>query len=352
VSGVRIVVVGATGNVGTSVLRALGAEDAVDTIVGLARRRPRAQFAKTEWATVDITTDDPAPLLRGADAVIHLAWAIQPSHDRDALWRTNVLGSIRVFDAVAAAGVPALVYASSVGAYSPGPKDRLVDESWPTDGVATSFYARHKADVERRLDRFESANPAVRVVRLRPALTFKREAASGVRRLFAGPFLPTPMLRPSFIPLVPSVARLSFQCVHTDDVAQAYRLAATRDVRGAFNIAADPVLDSDELAHVLSARVVALPAGVVRAAVTASWRLHLQPTPPGWFDLALSVPLLDTRRARDELGWAPAHRADEAFRELLEGLREGAGIDTPPLAPRSGGRFREQELATGVGARQ
>jgi UDP-glucose 4-epimerase len=37
------------------------------------------------------------------------------------------------------------------------------------------------------------------------------------------------------------------------------------------------------------------------------------------------VPLLDVSRAREELGWEPRHRADDALLELLEGLREGAG---------------------------
>jgi UDP-glucose 4-epimerase len=79
---------------------------------------------KTEWAQADIATDDLVPLLRGADAVIHLAWLIQPSRDDARLRAVNVEGSKRLFRAVADARVPALVYPSSVGAYSPGPKDR------------------------------------------------------------------------------------------------------------------------------------------------------------------------------------------------------------------------------------
>src|SRR5690242_3725478 len=133
----RIVVVGATGNHGTSVLEALARDETVTSVVGLARRLPRAPFAKTEWVRADVVTDDLVSHFRGADAVIHLAWAIQPSHDRETLRRINVDGSQRVFDAAAEAGVLALVHASSVGAYSPGPKDRAVDENWPTDGVAT-----------------------------------------------------------------------------------------------------------------------------------------------------------------------------------------------------------------------
>jgi UDP-glucose 4-epimerase len=345
----RVVVFGATGNVGTSLLAALAEEPVVDSVLGVARRIPELAVAKTEWAAADIARDDLVPLLQGADVAVHLAWAIQPSHDLNALWRTNVLGSDRVFRAVAEAGVPALVHASSVGAYSPGPKDRPVEESWPRDGVASSFYARHKAEVERRLDRFERELPHRRVARLRPGLIFKREAATGIRRLFAGPLLPSPLVRPDRIPFVPDIPGLRFQAVHSLDVGDAYRRAIVGDARGAFNVAADPVLDPALLAQALGARKVRMNAQVVRGLVAASWRLHLQPTPPGWLDLALTVPLLDTTRAREELGWQPRFTADEALRELLEGMNEGAGAETPPLAPGTGGPLRIRELLSGVG---
>lgn len=331
--GARIVVTGATGNVGTSVVEALIGDDRVGSVLGLARRRPEWRLPRVTWAEADVVSSDLIPLFRGADVVIHLAWAIQPSHRPEILRAINVDGSARVMAAVAAAGVPALVYASSIGAYSPGPKDRPVDEGWPTEGLVTSFYARHKAAVERRLDLFESESPQVRVVRLRKALVFKREAGSGVRRLFAGPFVPTTLLRPSVIPLVPSTPGLVFQAVHTADVAQAYRLAALGQARGAFNIAAEPVLDGERLAEALDARPVAVPRRALRLGAALSWRLHLQPTPPGWVDLAFAVPVMDTTRARTELGWAPTVGADEALRQLLDGMAHGAGLPTPPLRP-------------------
>jgi UDP-glucose 4-epimerase len=348
----RIVVIGATGNVGTSVLRSLADEPAVDSILGVARRMPGLGFPKTDWARADVSRDDLAPLLSGADAVIHLAWLIQPGRDEATLRATNVDGSARVFEAAAATGVPSLVYASSVGAYSPGPKDRRVDESWPTDGIASSFYSRHKAEVERLLDRFERESPSVRVVRLRPGLIFKRDAATGIRRLFAGPFLPSPLVRRELVPVVPRTARLVFQAVHSHDVGDAYRLAALSDARGAFNVAAEPVLDPDELARVLSARPVSVHPGLLRAGASLSYRLHLQPSEPGWLDMGLAVPLMDTTRARTELGWEPRRGADDALRELLAGMRERAGLDTPPLAPETSGPLRVRELLTGVGRRQ
>ena len=135
----RVVVVGATGNVGTSVLHALLRDPQIESIVGVARRAPRVSFAKTKWVCADVTRDDLVPHFAGADAVIALAWLIQPSRDLATLRATNVDGNARIFDAVARAGVPALAYASSVGAYSPGPKDRRVDESWPTEGIESSI---------------------------------------------------------------------------------------------------------------------------------------------------------------------------------------------------------------------
>jgi UDP-glucose 4-epimerase len=347
----RVVVLGATGNVGTSVLAALAGEPGVDSVLGVARRLPDLRYAKTDWAQADVSSSDLAPLFRGADVVIHLAWLIQPGRDLAALRATNVDGSARVFEAVTAAGVRALVYASSVGAYSPGPKDRRVDESWPTTGIESSFYSRHKAEVERLLDRFEREAPEVRVVRLRPALIFKREAASGIRRLFAGPFLPSPLVRRALIPAVPRTERLCFQAVHSDDVADAYRRAALDDVSGPFNIAAEPVLDSAELGRLLAARPIPVHAGLLRAGAALSYRIRLQPTEPGWLDMGLAVPSMDSGRARRELGWEPRRSATDALRELLTGIRERAGIDTPPLASDSGGPLRVRELLSGIGQR-
>jgi UDP-glucose 4-epimerase len=344
----RIVVTGATGNVGTSVVQALADDPAVEEIVGLARRLPRWQPPRTRWVQADVVTSALEPHFAGADAVIHLAWLIQPSRDQAAVRAVNVDGSRRVFEAAARAGAGALVHASSIGVYSPGPKDRRVDESWAREGIPSSFYSQHKAEAERALDAFEDD---LRVVRLRPALIFKREAATGIRRLFAGPFLPSPLVRRELIPVVPRTERLVFQAVHSDDVGDAYRLAAVADVKGPFNVAAEPVLDSDELARVMSARPIPVHPGLLRAGAALSYRLHLQPSEPGWLDMGLAVPLMDTTRARRELGWEPRRGAGDALRELLEGIRDRAGVDTPPLAPGTSGPLRARELLTGVGRR-
>jgi UDP-glucose 4-epimerase len=349
---VRVVVTGASGNVGTSVLEALAAEPRVTEIVGLARRVPEVEMPKVEWVGADVVADALEPVFTGADAVVHLAWAIQPSRDESVTERINVEGSRRVFEAAAAAKVPALVHASSVGAYSPGPKRRQVDESWPVDGIRTSFYSRHKAACESILDELEGRAPELRIVRLRPGLIFKSEAASEIRRLFAGPFVPGFLVQKRLIPLIPRVPRLRFQAVHSRDVGEAYRQAVVREVSGAFNIAAEPEIGVDELCELLGARSFPLPAGTLRGAARLSWKLRLQPTSPGWIDLALGAPMMDTARARAELGWEPGVSSLEALDELLRGMRDAEGGPTPPLEPSAGGPARAREAATGVGQTQ
>lgn len=329
----RVVVTGATGNVGTCVVERLAADDAVTEVVGIARRRPDWSPPKTTWKQLDVVQDALEPAFDGADAVVHLAWIFQPTHDPLATWENNVVGAWRVFDAVAGARVPALVHASSVGAYSPGPREGTVDESWPTHSWPTAAYGREKAYVERLLDVFELRNPHTRVVRLRPGFIFQRRSAAEQRRLFAGPLLPRRLVRPGAVPVVPDIPGLRLQGLHAGDAGEAYRLAVVRDVSGPFNVAADGFIDVEGLAALFDARPVRVPRPLARHALAALWHLHLVPASPQLLELALTLPVMDTTRARTELGWSPKTTAMDALAEVIEGIREGAGGPTPPLAP-------------------
>ncbi|MEA5360985.1 NAD-dependent epimerase/dehydratase family protein [Amycolatopsis sp., V23-08] len=344
----RIVVTGATGNIGTGVIAALAADPRIEAITGLARRPAPENPPKTTLVRADVERDDLVPLLRGADAVIHLAWLFQPARRPERTWRANVLGSIRLFEAAAEAGVPKLVHSSSIGAYSPRETTEPVDESWPTHGWPGAAYTREKAYLERWLDAFEHRHPGVGLVRIRPGFVFQRAAASEQRRLFGGPFVPGSLVRPGLLPVLPHLPRLRLQVVHTADLADAITRATLRPVTGAFNIATEPVIGTKFLAGLLGARTVPVPAGVVHTALGAAWRLHLVPATPGLFDAVLRLPVLSTGRAQAELGWRPRRDAAETMTEFFAGLRAGAGGETAPLAPDD---QRLHELATGVGRR-
>ncbi|HEX7744161.1 MAG TPA: NAD-dependent epimerase/dehydratase family protein, partial [Micromonosporaceae bacterium] len=221
----RIAITGASGNAGTALLHRLRREPDVQ-VRGFARRPPLPgagdPYDGVDWHALDLG-DDATPerlgtWLRGVDVVVHLAWQIQPSHHRDRLRRTNVTGTRHLLAGMRSAGVTKLVYASSVGAYAPGPKDRLVDESWPTTGVERCGYSVDKAAVEALLDEAERADTGLRITRLRKALVFQHDAGAEITRYFLGPLVPVSLLRAGRLPLVPANRRLRAQVVHADDV--------------------------------------------------------------------------------------------------------------------------------------
>jgi nucleoside-diphosphate-sugar epimerase len=293
-----------------------------------------------EWHTLDVGQDDDIPRLRlalsGVDAVVHLAWQVQPNRDLDILHRTNVTGTRNVLEAARQAGVGQFVCASSVGAYSTAPKDRRTDESWPAGGIQSSHYSRHKAEQEALLDRFEAEQPGIKVARLRPALTFQRDAGTEVGRYFLGAVARLLPRRPR-TPVLPAPDSLIFQAVHAEDVAEAYWRVLDRGESGAFNVAAEPVVTPQELARLLGAkRILPIPMALLHALAGITWRLRLQPTDSGWVDMAAGAPIMDTSRARRLLGWEPRISSMDAIAEVLEGIGAGEGITpSPALKPRS-----------------
>jgi UDP-glucose 4-epimerase len=342
----RVAITGATGNVGTALLRRLRAEPNVQ-VRGFVRRPPPPgagpPYDGVEWHAVDLG-DGAAPerlgtWLRGVDAVVHLAWQIQPSHRRERLRRTNVTGTGNLLAGMRIAGVTRLVYASSVGAYGPGPKDRAVDESWPATGIVRCSYSVDKAAVEAMLDRAEREDPRLRIVRLRQALVFQHDAGAEITRYFLGPLAPVALLRAGRLPLVPANPRLRAQAVHADDVAEAYLLALRGNAVGAFNLAAEPPLDGPTLAAEFGGRPIPVPLPALRALAALTWRARLQPTDPGWLDLAAAAPIMDCSLAREVLGWAPRYDARAAVRQLVAGLAESAGAASPPMRPGDHGLF-------------
>ncbi len=360
----RVAVIGATGNAGTAVLRALHETTEVTEIIGVARRLPDATaepYADCRWESVDIaaasTTHDVVAelteLFDGVDAVIHLAWLIQPNDQRDLLRRVNVQGTERVTEAVAAAGVPHLVVASSVGAYSTddaratddNPPRR--DEDWPTTGIESSHYSVDKADQERVLDRFVAEHPDIVVTRLRPGLIFQGDAASAIQRYFLGSWVPVQALSAGRLPALPLPKGLQLQALHADDVGRAYAAAVVKKAPGAFNVCADDILGPQELADIIDhGRFFELPPAVVRGAVVAAHKSGAINADAGWIDMGMQVPMMDNSRAKEVLGWEPRHSAADALRELLDAMVEGDGLAASPvMRPRDD----DQKLVPGVG---
>jgi UDP-glucose 4-epimerase len=275
----------------------------------------------------------------GADAVVHLAWALQPGRKPDLLHEVNVEGTRRVVQAAAAAGVRQFVHMSSIGAYAPGAVGQRVTEDWPTTGIQTAQYSRDKSAAERVVREALARHPDITLTVVRPTLVMQPSASSEIGRYFLGPWLfgaarrlPGAVARLLPLPL-PKVA-VSF--VHADDVADAIERMLDRGAPGPFNLAAEPLLDAAGIARALGTVRVPVPTVAVRSALHAAFTAHVVPTEPGWVDIGTQVPALDTHRARRLLDWTPAHRSDDVLRQFVAALGRGEGAPGPLLEPAGG----------------
>lgn len=348
----RIVITGASGNVGTALLRRLTADDSDYEIVGISRRRPPSDdvYRSAHWHELDLA--DPGvelellKVFRGAACVVHLAWGFQPTRNRRYLDAVGVNGSAAVLSAAHNAKVPHLLHMSSVGTYAAGRYGQKVDETFSTAGIPSSAYSRAKSAVEHMLDGYEGHNPdGVGITRMRPGFILQRDAALGLRRYTLPAYVDPRWVR--WLPLLPLDRSLSVSIVHADDVADACVKAIERRALGPFNLAAEPPVGRDDIAKALRARPIHVPSPLLGLLVAASWRARLQPLDRGWLDMAFSLPLLDTDRARNVLGWSPRWSSEAALADLVDGFLHTWGTQSPVLRARSCAEAISRDLHEG-----
>jgi nucleoside-diphosphate-sugar epimerase len=274
-------------------------------------------LSRTEYRQGDVL-DRPSvdALAAGADVLVHLAFIIIGG--REETREVNLRGSRHVFGAAADAGVKRLVYTSSVAAYgfhaeNPQP---LTEDVRPR-GSESFYYSSQKAELEDALVQ-ELAGTDVEAYVLRPCIVAGPDAPALLRGLPQNR-VPGP-LRRFKLPVLPDPG-VPFQLVHHDDVASAL-VAATLGTGepGAYNLAGDGTITVGDLARELGWVSFPVPGPLMGAAALGA-RAPLLPPIAQWFT-ALRVPVvMDTARARHELGWEPRFSTRETLRALVVGGR-------------------------------
>lgn len=325
--GVTVAVTGPTGEIGISAVTALEREPAVDAIVGMSRRPfdPSSRgWGKTAYRQGDILDRDAVDaLVAEADVVIHLAFIVMGSRDESA--RINLRGTRNVFEATVAAKRPRrLVYTSSVAAYgyhcdNPVP----LTEDVPPRGSAEHYYSAQKAACEALLTEISKDSPLETFV-LRPCIVAGPTATALADAMpwnqLPGPLRAVVKTVPILKPVVPDPG-VPLQLVHHDDVAAAIALAATAPAPpGAYNIAGDGLVTLGEIAQALGGRPVRVPAVAASAASAAISRLPLVPSMLEWLHGVRTSVVMDTTKARTQLGWRPIHSSAEALAALASAV--------------------------------
>jgi len=335
--GLTVAVTGPTGTFGFGLIPMLQTDDRVTRVMGIARRPfdPAAYgWTKLEYRRGDVR--DPAALrdaFAGADVVVHLAFLVTGAASARVLRSVNVEGTLNAFRAAAQAGAHRFVYASSVAAYGFYPDNPVgMTEEWPVRPAARLFYAQEKAQLEYllraeaartaadRIDADGDTGPALYL--LRPPVVLGPHAI-GAKDVLPGPLAPLGRVLAGRIgrfpvPLPALVLLMSLQFVHEEDLGQALlRCVVAAGPAGAYNIAADGILTTADVAREFGLIPLPLPAGPTRLAARAIAALPFLPPAVQWVEAASHPAIMDTTKAKRDLGWVPRFTALEALRDTL-----------------------------------
>ena len=327
-----VAVTGPTGDLGIAIVNALERSRTVKGIVGMARRPfdpAERGWKKTEYRQGDVTdAASVRELVKGADVVVHLAFAILSASD--ATRELNVAGSKRVFEAAAEAGAKRICYASSVAAY--GFHDDNPDwltEDIPARGSPEHPYSHQKAEVERVLGEVLLRHPSTVAYVYRPCIVAGPEARTMLEEI---PYyrlsdaMPDRVARllgslPVLKPVIPDPG-IRFQLVHEDDVASAFA-AGVRGLGepGPYNLAGSGTLTMSDVAAALGWYSVPVPKPLVDATAEVATRLPLMPETVAWIHSVRKPVLMKTDRAKKQLRWRPKHTAKAALEQMADAQR-------------------------------
>lgn len=325
-----VAVTGPTGTFGFGLLPFLQSEPRIRRVVGIARRPfdpAQHGWTKMEYRRGDIRDPDAlADAFAGADAVVHLAFMITGAASAQTIREINIDGTVNALRAARDVGARRFVYASSVAAYGFHPDNPVgMTEEWPTRPSDRLFYAREKAELERLLAEEASASTRPAVYLIRPPIVL------GPHAVGAKGAIPTPLasvgtgvlglIRRLPIPLPVLAPDLPLQLIHERDVGQALlRCVLGSGPPGAYNIAGDGVLTGADVARELGFAPLAVPAApfYTAARVAASLpRLPFLPPATEWVEAVSHPAIMDTAKAKHELGWRPQYTGLQALRETL-----------------------------------
>ena len=322
-----VAVTGPTGTFGFGLVPLLQADERVARIVGIARRPfdPAAYgWAKMEYRRGDVR--DPEALhdaFAHADVVVHLAFLVTGAASRDAIRAINVEGTLNAFRAAAAAGARRFVYASSVAAYGFHSDNPIgMTEEWPVRPAARLFYAQEKAELEDLLKAEAARSAGIALYLLRPSIVLGPHTV-GAKGLLPGPLAPlTRYLAERVgrlpVPLPVLVPAMPLQLVHEEDVGRALlQCVIAAGPPGAYNIAGDGIVTAADIAREFGAFPLPLPVAPAQAAARAMAAIPFLPPVAEWVEVASHPAIMDTTRAKRELGWAPRFTALGALRDTL-----------------------------------
>ena len=330
-AGLTVAVTGPTGTFGFGLIPLLEADPRIERVVGIARRPfdpPEHGWSKLDYRRGDVRDPDALrEAFAGVDVVVHLAFMITGTASRETIRSINVEGTLNAFRAAVDAGADRFVYASSVAAYGFHPDNPVgMTEEWPVRPASRLFYAQEKAELEQLLREQADANPGLALYLLRPPIVLGPHAV-GAKDALPAPLAAFAKSALGFanrlpVPVPVPVPDLPMQFIHERDVGQALLKCVVDDgPPGAYNIAGDGIVTAADVARELGLTPLTVPGGLVQGAARAAAQFpfpSFAPPAAEWVEAASHPAIMDTTKAKRELGWNPQYTGLEALRETLK----------------------------------
>jgi UDP-glucose 4-epimerase len=329
---VRYLITGGSCYIGSRLNEILAAREEVEQIVNLDVRPPARPQAKATFVRGDVRDFAAVrDLLESTqpDALVHLAFLLNPIRDEALMYDIDVNGTEAVLRAAAEAGIQQVLVTSSATAYGAFPDNpRPIAEDWPVRGQPDFSYARHKAEADRLCQLWALEQPDRVMTIVRPSIVFGPNVDNYISRGWE---------KSSFMPIMDGVDE-EFQLVHEDDVVSALIALLDGKHAGAFNLAGDGLLTWGRAAELVGKKTRTISLKTMKRFNNAMWKLHVPRTeaPAGNLDFIRYPWVVSTEKLKSTADWQPRYDTLETFKITMRAkglLPEAPTTLQAPTAP-------------------
>jgi len=313
----KVAITGISSFLASEILPMLDKDNSISEILGLDLVERDFKSTKVIFKQRDVRDPQIEKDLIGYDTLLHLAFIVNPRKDKKEIYSINIEGSRNMFICAIKAGVKKIVHASSVAAYGSFPNNPIpIKEALPLRKMKKDFYYHDtKYAVEKIIDELEETHPEIIFTRIRPHIFLGKTIENTFKSFFKGKII------------FGVGADNLWQFVYITDVAKMFYLALINNAPGAYNCGGDNPITMEVLGKKLNKKSKNIPYKLALGLLLFLQKIRiLKVDLAGWIRMGKYPIIVDSTKAKKELGWEPEFDTFGAIKKFLEDLEEIEGL--------------------------